>query len=87
MILPLWAKIIVGIILFYLLVEALLMPYRANLRNKRYKDIQKTLTAILEASKANTKEFEDTQRVVSLLLGIIGAQNRNKEKKDDSKDG
>lgn len=80
--LPLWAKIIVGVILFYLLVEALLMPYHANLRDNRYKDIQKTLDAILEASKANKKEFEDTQMIVSLLFGMLG-KNKNDSKKDD----
>lgn len=77
-ILPLWAKIIIGVILFYLLVEALLMPYHANLRDKRYKDIQKTLDEILEASKTNKKEFEDTQRILSIFLGIVG-----KNKKDE----
>lgn len=81
LLLPLWARVIICIILIYLIVEALLMPYRANLMNKRYKDIQKTLEAILEASTINTKQFEDTQRVMGLLLGIIGTQR--KDKKDE----
>lgn len=77
--LPLWIKIIIYVILGYLFIEALLMPYRANVRNQQYKDIKKLMEAILEASKANTKEFEDVKRIESLLLGMLGKKKSDKD--------
>lgn len=85
LLLPLWARIIIAIPLIIWAIEAFLLPFKFNVWYHKYKDATDLLKAILDVSKANTKEFEDTQRIVSLLLGLLGAQSKTKDDKQQDR--
>lgn len=76
---PVWIRVIIGILIFIWAIEAFLTPFKTNLRDKRYKDIEKVLKQILEATRDNTKKFNDTQASISILFGLLGEKKKNKD--------
>lgn len=80
MLLPIWTKIIIYIVSIYIVIELLLMPYHANMMDARCKSIEKTLKEILEATKSNTKGYEDIQKIVSFLLSDLGERRKKTDK-------
>lgn len=81
---PIWIRIIIAVPFIIWAVEVFLMPFKFNIWYHKYKDTEKLLEAILEASKWHTKDFNDTYRIISLVLELL--DERKKEKKD-VKDG
>lgn len=81
LLLPMWARIIICIFLFIWVIESFLAPFKSNIRDHRYKEIEKTLNQILSATKTNTEKFNDTQTSISILFGLLG-EKKNKERKE-----
>lgn len=85
--LPLWLKIIIGIPLIVWAIEVFIAPFKFNVLCRRYNKSLELLEAILGASKLNTQAFEDTQRIMNLLLGVFSQTRKPKEIKDNKEEG
>lgn len=78
---------ILGLILKFLLliwaIEIFFVPFKFNLWYKRSKDIEGLLRDILQETKTNKVTFEDTQRIMSILLKIQDKKNREIRKEKE----
>lgn len=73
---PMWAKVLILLIGAIWLFETLLLPFKINLCINHLKRLEGLMKQILSQTKVNKVLNEDSQKILSLLLGYMGKENK-----------
>lgn len=75
---PLWVRIVVGGVFLIWAIESLLLPFKINMTYNTLKRVETLLGQILSQTKVNKVLNEDSQKILSLVLGSVGKKEKDK---------
>lgn len=73
--LPLWAKIVVGVICFIFAIETILTPFKFNMCINSIKRMEALIEQYTKQSRANEEANENIRKLLPLLIKIIGEKD------------